>query len=281
MVSLDSRDGGPEPNETQDQEDVVRSAGSDDISVLAGLGMPTLVLDTDGSIQRCNDHALDLFATSGDDAVGVEPAALVDDDSDVTDIAAEAMADGTAIEDREELFVVDGRRVHVSRTVRPVYEDGRCVGAVEIDRDIGARIERRDRTDALEQYQREVLTDLQGKLGRLGDGDLTIDVAVAPPSEDYEELQAVYEEFSAMNEDLDRAVTNFRTVVATLTDQASSISDTSTSLSASSEEVTASIQQIDASAAEMADGAEQLAAETATVDGTVDDLSAAIEEITA
>jgi methyl-accepting chemotaxis protein len=251
------------------------------ISVLDGLGTPTLVLDTEGRVRRCNDPALELYGVAESELIERRPRAVLDDGSETSDLALEAIEAGGAIEDREELFVVDGQETHVSRTIRPVYEAGTCVGAVEIDRDIDDRIQRRRRTAALESYQKAVLADLRDRLAALADGDLTIDPSIEAPDDDFPELQAVYEEFQAMNGDLGRVVENFTEIVETLTAQAAEIADSSDTLSASSEEVTASVQQIDASADEMATGAERLASETEAADDTVDDLSASIEEITA
>ena len=191
---------------------------------------------------------------------------------EVSAVARDAIDSGTPVTDREELFVVGGREIHVSRTVTPVFDDeGGCLGAVEIDRDIGDRIERRERTEALETYQQDVLRDLQGKLSKLAAGDLTIDPSIDPPDADFAEVQSTYAEFTDMNDDLREVVTNFTGVIETLTAQAEEIAASSDGLSASSEEVTASIQEIDASADEMARGAQSLADDTETTEATVDE----------
>jgi len=252
------------------------------VPVLDGLGFPTLVTDADGRVTRLNPHARELFGADPDAAVGRPPEALLGDGSEVSAVARDAIDSGTPVTDREELFVVVGREIHVSRTVTPVFDDeGGCLGAVEIDRDIGDRIERRERTEALETYQQDVLRDLQGKLSKLAAGDLTIDPSIDPPDADFAEVQSTYAEFTDMNDDLREVVTNFTGVIETLTAQAEEIAASSDGLSASSEEVTASIQEIDASADEMARGAASLADDTETTEATVDDLSASIEEITA
>ncbi|MFC6863025.1 PAS domain-containing protein [Halomicroarcula sp. GCM10025817] len=272
---------GKSPDDTTEMAETADAAESESISVLAGLGFPTLVTDTQGRITRLNDEAQALFAVDATAAVGNHPEALLDEESTVSSAAEEVITTGSEIQDREEEFVVDGKAIPVSRTVTPVFEDGECVGAVEVDRDIQARIERRERTEALEQYQVSLLEDLRATLAKLADGDLTVDPSVDPPEVDYDELQTVYEEFSGMNDDVRRVVENFGQVLTSLTDQTGAVAETSDTLSASSEEVTASIQQIDASTDEMADSAERLASDTETANQTVDDLSASIEEITA
>ncbi|MFC7028365.1 PAS domain-containing protein [Halomicroarcula sp. GCM10025710] len=161
-----SRRAGDGPGDTDAEVDssTIESTATDSISVLDGLGFPTLVTDTDGQIRRLNDEARDLFAVTENEATGRTPEALLDDGSSVSPVAEQAVSSGAEIQDREEEFVVGGQTVPVSRTVTPVFEDGECVGAVEIDREIQNRIERRERTQALEEYQVGLLDDLSENL---------------------------------------------------------------------------------------------------------------------
>jgi methyl-accepting chemotaxis protein len=251
-------------------------------SVLNGLQEPTIVVDTDGYITHANSQALELYDCSEAEAVGSSPHELQAPGSPASDIVSEAMRHETDIQQREETMLVVSQETPLERTVTLLYDnDGTFSGAMLVERDVTERNRQREKKQYLEQYQLEVLDDLQDKVARLGEDDLTIDPTVPEPEEDYDEAVEVYEKFTGLNDNLNTAADNLREIVEDLTENADDLSETGETLSASSEEVTASIQQIDASSTEMAQGADDLATETQRASGNVDDLSASIEEITA
>ena len=251
-------------------------------SILDGLQEPTVVVDTDGRITHANSQVLELYDCSKRTAVGSKPHTLQGDGSDASDIVAEAIQRREDIQQRAETLLVDGRETPLERTVTLLHDDtGAFAGAMLVDKDVTERNRQRQKKQYLERYQREVLDDLQDKLARLADGDLTIDPTVPQPAEDYEEVADVHREFTQLNDHLETAVDNIREVARTLTKKADTLNDAGASLSANTEEVTASIQQIDASSTELRRGADDLAEDTQAASHNVDDLSASIQEITA
>ena len=249
-------------------------------SILDGLREPTVVVGVDGRITHLNAQALALYDCTEAEAVGAAPRSLRD--GDATDVVAEAIRDGEDVRQREETVVVDGRETPLERTVTLLYDgDGGFDGAMLVATDVTERRREEAKAAYLERYQRAVLDDLQDKLARLADGDLTIDPTVSPPTEEYEEATEVNEEFTELNASLETAIDNIHEVVAALTEDADALNDAGTSLSANTEEVTASIQEIDASSTELGRGADDLAEDTQQASHNVDELSASIEEITA
>lgn len=250
-------------------------------SILNGLQEPTLVVDTDGTITHINSQALALYDVSRAEAMGLKPASLHDSGS-VSDVVAEAIETGEDIHEREETVSVDGEATPLERTVTLLYDDeGELTGGMLVEKDVTEKRRQREKKRAMNSYQQAVLDDMQDKLSRLAEGDLTIDPRVPEPESDYDEVMDVYEAFEEMNGNLGRAVYNIREIVEALTDDAEELDEAGASLSASSEEVTAAIDQIDASSSELASGSEDLAEETQRASENVDDLSASIEEITA
>ncbi|MDS0281514.1 methyl-accepting chemotaxis protein [Haloarcula onubensis] len=248
-------------------------------SVLDGLAHPTVVTDDSGVVTHINSQATELFGTTRPAA---RDGAVADLDAGVGDVVETALEEQRDVQARKDTLTVDGDTTPVSQTVSVLYDDdGDCAGAMVVLRDITERRAQERRTERLERYQRRVLDDLEDKLERLAEGDLTIDPRVPEPDGDFEAVQAVHEEFEEMNANLGMAVYNIREVVESLTDQSDDLAETGEDLSASAEEVTASIQQIDASSTELAGGAEDLAEQTQRATQHVDDLSASIEEITA
>ncbi|MFC6755753.1 methyl-accepting chemotaxis protein [Halomicroarcula sp. GCM10025894] len=248
-------------------------------SVIDGLTEPTVVTDECGTVTHINQQAAERFETTRPAA---REASVADLNDGVGDLVATALDEQRDLQDREGTLTVDGETTPVSQTVSVLYDDdGSCTGTMAVLRDISERRTEQRRTERLEQYQRRALEDLQDKLERLAEGDLTIDPTVPEPDADFEALRAVHDEFEAMNSNLGLAVYNIRGVVESLTEQSDDLAATGEDLSASAEEVTASIQQIDASSTELAGGSEDLAEQTQRANRNVDDLSASIEEITA
>jgi len=246
-------------------------------SVLDGIAAPTFVVDSAGRISHINSDACRLFGTTGSAAVGEPPAAVHGGDA----LAADVLESGEAITERRETVVVDGTERTLSRTLTPFVDDGKVVGAMETARDITEKVREERKTDQLEAYQEAVLDDLQDKLVRLAEGDLTLDSSVPEPPADFEAMVAVSEEFTQLNAHLLTAVDNYREVLSRLTLLADDLDDTSQELSANSEEVTASITEISQSTEEMADGSQELAEQTDAAELAVSELTATIEEITA
>ncbi len=251
-------------------------------SILDGLQESTIVVDTDGRITHINSQALDLYDCTEEDAVGSRPQSLQAAESSASDIVAEAIETGEDIQQREEQLQVGTEKTPLERTVTLLYDDdGNFSGAMLVEKDVSERNRQRTKKQYLEAYQEEVLDDLQEKLARLSEGDLTIDPTVPKPDEEYAEAVTVYEEFVLLNDYLNTAVDNIQEIVEKLTEDAAELEETGTSLSASSEEVTAAVDQIDASSSELARGSEDLAKQTERASRNVDELSTSIEEITA
>ena len=251
-------------------------------SILNGLQEPTIVVDTDGKITHINDQAVALYGTTESSAIGEVPNSLQGAGSTASDIVVEALDSRRDIQQREETIVAGQGETPVERTATVLYdEDGELAGAMLIEKDVTERNRQREKKQYLEQYQQAVLDDLQDKIERLAQGDLTIAPTVPKPEKTYDEAAEVYEEFTLLNDHLNTAVSNIKAIVETLTEDAAELDETGTSLSASSEEVTAAVDQIDASSSELARGAEDMAEETQRASANVDELSASIEEITA
>jgi hypothetical protein len=69
------------------------------------------------------------------------------------------------------------------------------------------------RATETEAYQRRVLDDLQQRVVRPAEGDLTVGSTVPEPESDCPEVRRSYEEFSELSANLSWATTNIRTVV--------------------------------------------------------------------
>ncbi len=251
-------------------------------SILNGLQEPTIVVDTDGRITHINEQALELYDLTESEAAGNKPQVLQADESPASDIVQEAMRRDDDIQQREETMLVASQETPLERTVTLLFDDdGVSAGAMLVEKDVTERNRQRQKKQFLEQYQRDVLDELQDKVERFAAGDLTIDPTVPEPDQDYDEAMDVYNEYTRLNDHLNTAVDNLREIIDSLTANAADLDESGDTLSANSEEVTASIQQIDASSTELADGAEDLSQETQQANQNVDDLSASIEEITA
>jgi methyl-accepting chemotaxis protein len=249
--------------------------------VLDCLSQPALVTDPGAEIVHLNEAAADLYGVDVAEAVGRPIRELRGSMDDGADPVSTVIETGSAIQDREERIEADGAEYIVSRTVEPIFdEEGALLGAFERTRDVSEAVERRERLDALESYQRRLLDDVGAKLDRLAQGDLTIDSTVPEPDRDFEELQDVHAEFVDMNEDLHRTVDNFTTVVGVLEGLGEDLAELADSVSANTEEITGSIDEIDDSSEQMAEGTERLASQTQRIEENVSTLSASVEEIT-
>jgi PAS domain S-box-containing protein len=277
--AADTEDGGGMASRTDAAGDRADEAQAMIRSILDGLSNPTVVTDDTGTVTHLNRQAQALFDTTDQAATGEGVSGL---QADLGTLVADALEDRQDIQENEATLTVDGETTPVSRTVTLLYnDDGDCTGTMVVVRDISERRAQERRKEQMESYQQIVLDDLQDKIERLAEGDLTIDPTVPEPDADFEAIRSVHEEFEEMNSNLGMAVYNIREVVESLTDQSDDLAETGEDLSASAEEVTASIQQIDASSTELAGGADDLAEQTQRANANVDDLSASIEEITA
>ena len=269
----------PPPETTGDTEVVdAMDAGLLLANVLDGLAVPAFVVDSAGRTSHINTDACEAFETTDGAAVGAEPAAIHGGEPLVVTV----LESGEAITERQETITVDGTERIRSRTITPFVDDaGAVVGGIETVEDITDTVRQRERTEQLEAYQKAVLDDLQDKIVRLAEGDLTIETDVPTPPADFEEIRTVYEEFTGLSTHLMTAVDNYRSVLSRLTLLADDLDETSQQLSANSEEVTASIEEINQSTEEMADGSQDLAEQTDQAEMAVSELTATIEEITA
>lgn len=283
-AAQNSKTGAKGETRNQSNEEKARSDEAQALvrSILNGLQEPTVVVDTDGRITHINEQALTLYDCTEKEAMGQPPQALQSPDSPASDMVAEALQRGEDIQQREEKMLVGTIETPLERTVTLLYDDdNRFAGAMLVEKDVTERNRQRAKKQYLEQYQSEVLDDLQNKLEQLADGDLTIDPTVPEPEKDYDEAADVYQEFELLNNYLTGAVENISEIVEAISDDAEELESTGETLSANSEEVTAAIDQIDASSSELARGANDIAEETQEASESVEDLSAAIEEVTA
>jgi PAS domain S-box-containing protein len=271
-----------------DQPSAPETAASDEVdamaadrlldNVLNGLAVPALVVDTAGRISHINESACELFGTTEADAIGSSPVEI----HGGVEAVSEVLGSGVEITDREETVVIGGTERTLSRTLTPFRgASGEIVGAMETAREINETARNQAKTEQLEAYQESVLDDLQDKLRRLAEGDLTVDSSVPEPPATFEEMVTVYEEFTQLNAHLTTAVDNYQSVLSRLTLLADDLDDTSQELSANSEEVTASIEEISQSTEEMAGSSQELAGQTDEAEMAVSSLTATIEEITA
>ena len=269
----------PTPDTTATSDEVDTMAAERLLeNVLNGLVEPTMVVDSAGRISHINRNACERFETTESAAVENSPSAVHGGE----ELVARVLSRGEEITERTETVVIDGTERTLSRTVTPFQdESGKIVGAMETATDITEKAREKEKTDQLEAYQEAVLDDLQDKLRRLAEGDLTLDSSVPAPPANFEEIRTVHDEFTQLNDHLTTAVDNYQAVLSRLTLLADDLDETSQELSANSEEVTASIEEISHSTEEMADGSQELAEQTDQADMAVSNLTAPLEEITA
>ncbi|MFW5978206.1 MAG: PAS domain-containing protein, partial [Halohasta sp.] len=253
-----SADSGPPTRAVSSAASTPETADTDEVdtmdayqllgNVLDGLAVPTFVVDSAGHISHINSNACGLFETTESAAVGAAPAAVHGGE----DLTSHVLSSGEEITERRETVTVDGEERTLSRTITPFQDgSGEIVGAMETARDVTELVREETKTEEMEAYQKRVLEDLQDKIVRLAEGDLTIEPTVPEPTADFEELRTTHEQFAELNGHLTTAVDNYRQVLSRLTLLADDLDDTSQELSANSEEVTASIEEISQSTEEM------------------------------
>ncbi|MFW6321798.1 MAG: PAS domain-containing protein, partial [Halohasta sp.] len=194
-----------------DSESTAEAIGSTDDQlvghVLEAVDDPTLLVDAEGRITHINGAACELYGTSESAAVGRSAASLHDGEP----LVEQVCETGREINEREEA-IVDGTERMLNRTVTPFAEGGSVVGAMEQIAVLTDDSGQEAKADELEAYQRRVLEDLQDKIVRLAEGDLTIDPTVPEPTADFEEMRTTHEEFAELNGHLTTAVDNYRQV---------------------------------------------------------------------
>jgi len=270
----------PSAPDTATNSDEVDTMDADQLltNVLNAVAAPTMVVDSAGKISHVNTNACERFETAETAAVGATPSAVHGGEH----LIARVLSTGEEITDRRDTVEISGQERTLSRTITPFEDDsGDVVGAMETARDITEKARQETKPDQLEAYQETVIDDLESKIVRLAEGDLTIDPTVPEPPAAFDEIQTVHEEFTDLNSHLTTAVDNYRGVLSRLTLLADDLDDTSQELSANSQEVTASIEEISQSTEEMADGSQELAEQTDEAELAVSNLTATIEEITA
>ena len=287
-------------------------------AVLDGLADPTLVVDDSAEIIHLNAAACEQFETTEADALGAEPHQLhggkplvetvletgeaLDDYRERLDMAngqplcrrviplvdetgtvAAAMETISAEEPTAQKSTDTTKQaVDNNTTQHAVDENASTQELAAAEQELAAAEDAAEaKVDELEAYQQTVIDDLEDKIIRLAEGDLTIEPTVPEPPTDFEEMQTIHAEFSDLSGHLTTAVENYRGVLSRLTLLADDLDDTSQELSANSEEVTASIEEISHSTEEMADGSQELAEQTDEADLAAANLTATIEEITA
>ena len=268
----------PDQPRTPGPAESVGNLGSDRLlaHVLEGIGSPAVIVDATGAVSYINTAACELFGTTDTDVVGTQASSLHSGDP----LLSEALETGTEISERTETITVGDETHTLNRTVQPISEvDGTVVGAIETAHVLEE--DSQQKVDQLEAYQQTVIDDLEAKIIRLAEGDLTIEPTIPEPPASFEEIQTIHEEFSDLNGHLTTAVENYRDVLSRLTSLADDLDETSHELSANGEEVTASIEEISHSTEQMASGSEELAEQTDEADMAASNLTATIEEITA
>jgi PAS domain S-box-containing protein len=226
---------GRTPADAESPRDAAETSRSDEAealvrSILDGLQEP-VVVDADGRITHVNKQALELYDCTEARAVGASPHALQDGDSPASDVVDTALRRREDVQQREETMLVDGEETPLEWTVTVLYgDDGALTGAMLVEKDVTERNRQREKKRYLERYQGAVLDDLQDKLVRFSEGDLTIDPTVPRPEREYDEVVEIYDEFALLNEHLNTAVDNIREVVDTLTENADTLSGAGESL---------------------------------------------------
>lgn len=247
-----------------------------------GFAHPVTVVDADGKIVMLNTAAAELYGTTESAVLGRHPDTLHGAESEASSIVTEALEQGTTVRDREEHSVINGERLLLERTVTVLESDaGEQLGAILVETDVSERRRQQAKNEFLEAYNERVMDEFQTATARLARGDLTVELSVPEPDEEFDEAWATYEEYAALQENLEQAVSNIRETIASIESVATELADSGSSLGATTEEVTNAIDGIDASSSELADGADDMATEAQRASESVSDLSASIEEITA
>ncbi len=268
--------------ETVTEENMVEDGSEEVLSQVTtpidAIDTAVTVIGTDGVVEDINGKACEIYNVSEDGVVGRKVGEMYNDQ----EVVWRVLQTGGEVTDNRETVVVDGDERVVERTVRAFYVDsGEMGGVVETAVDITDEVALEEQSDEVKAYQEVLFGELQDKMIRLAEGDLTFDVSVPEPESDFDGINLVYEEFSELNSNLMMAVDNYRDVLTKLTLLADDLDDASHELSANSEEVTASIEEISHSAEEMSMGSQELAEQTDRADASVSELTATIEEITA
>ncbi|NGM70984.1 PAS domain-containing protein [Natronolimnobius sp. AArcel1] len=285
VAETDENASGPgrtEPTEVSEDELGAIADHSIVSQLVDGFAQPVTVVDADGRIVMLNTAAADLYGTTASPVADRHPDTLHDIESEASDIVTEALEQGNTIHEREEHSLINGEEVFLERTVTLLESDaGEVCGAILVETDVSERRRQRNKNAFLEAYNEQAMADFQTAIERLARGDLTVELTVPEPDEEFDEAWATYEEYVSLQRNLEQAVSNIRETVATIESVATELADSGSSLGATTEEVTNAIDGIDASSSELANGADEMTTEAQRASESVSDLSASIEEITA
>jgi methyl-accepting chemotaxis protein len=237
-----------------DQTEVVRARRETE-NILKAVAAPMFVVDKNLVITSINDAALKFMGYNRDEVVGKMTCAHLSK----TPLCGTAnctlkncMRSGENIIGETTAETRDGRKFHIQAACSALLnEDGTPYGGMEVIIDISEV--KRLQKEAVEQkeYLERQVTILVENLGRLSNGDLTI------------ELQADRnDEIGLLVETVNKTVTQLKEIVTSVQDAADTVASGSQQLSASSE-------QLSQGTTEQAAAAEQASSSTEEMNATI------------
>lgn len=248
-------------------------------SILGGFTVSAFVVDDKGHFLYSNKECREMFDRAVGELIGDS---LFEYGNADNSVMRKVLDTGDPVKDLEDTVEVAGETTPVERTVFPLFDDsGAVVGALEINRDISERIELERREERLEAYQQQAVSELQGDLDRLSEGDLTVSPSIPEPEYDFPAIRSVYKEFDGMAADLTTAVRALREMLQAVHTQSDELIRLESTLSAAATDTDSALNDV----VEASESVSRLAAIQADnaneTKKNVSDLSASIEEITA
>ncbi|MFQ8434048.1 methyl-accepting chemotaxis protein, partial [Amaricoccus sp. W119] len=244
------------------------------IEAISGGPQGMIEFDPSGRILRANQVLLDIMGYAEAEAVGRKHATFVEPkfaESDEYRRMWERLGNGEALRGTFRRLAKGGRIVYLQGTYSPVRDPaGKVTRVVKVVSDVtGAETERLGAIEtraAMEAERARVVGQLSAGLAGLADGDLTIRIAEAFPSE-YETLRA---NFNGAVETLEAAVAavvvasgSIRDESLRMTQAADDLSHRTENQAAALEETAASLEQLTASVRAAASGAEKASQDVA------------------
>jgi Amt family ammonium transporter len=282
--------GGPTSVGTQEADEPTmwrgKQVGDDSTGTLGGAGIENLpdaafVVDRSDEVTALNSHAVRLFETVQEEAVGARPPALVDAADDALEASSDAMATEREVRDRTGTITLDGDQIPISVTATPLYEDDAVVGAMVLVRNNAEAVARTRQRQTVEEYRDEVLDHQEAKLERLASGQLDLDRGVPEPDEYTDLLDPLYQSFDEIDRHIVETAANVSAIVERLPEQSEKLAQTSTRLTDDSNEASEAMSAIDDLTTEIDSEVDDLSTEVEAANQTVSELSAAIEEVSA
>jgi methyl-accepting chemotaxis protein len=248
-------------------------------SMMEGLSYSMFIVDAEGTFTHSNAECREMFDREEGELEGTN---LFDYDEADNSVMRRVLDTGDPVQNLDDTVVVDGEEIPVSRSVFPFFDErGEVTGALEINRDISERATLRSQERELERYQSRVVEALKGQIGRLSEGDLTVEPSVPAPDAEFDAIEAVHRDFAEMAEDLAFAVRQLRETLRTVQRHSGRLTEISGDIAAAGERTRASIDEIDESSEEVADAVESQVEQAETAESEAAELSATVEEITA